>query len=85
MGNAMTDKWLKELDEVWKKENIRMELSHRVMTDPEYVEAQEKYKAICEGLEERRKIALKEETEVFNRVMERIAKEMNLTKKEDGT
>lgn len=83
MANAMTDRWLKELDETFKRQQIQMELSHRVINDPEYKEAQEKYKAICEGLNERRKIAAQEENEVFKKVMDRIAKEMGLTIKEE--
>ena len=82
-NNAATEKWLKELDETFKKQQIQTELTHRTINDPEYKKAQEKYKAICEGLEERRKIAAKEESEVMKRVMDRIAKEMGLTKKDE--
>lgn len=82
-SNAATEKWLKELDETFKKHEIQMELTHRVINDPEYKEAQEKYEAICEGLEERRKIAAEEKNEVMKKVMDRIAKEMGLNKKDE--
>lgn len=83
MANAMTDMWLKELDESFKKQQIQNELNHRVINDPEYKEAQEKFKAICEGLNERRKIAAKEENDVFKKVMDRVAKEMGLKTKDE--
>jgi len=83
MANAMTDQWLKDLDKKADALRKKMELEERVRNDPEYKAAQEKFKAICEGLNERRKIAADEEFEVFKRVLDRIAKEMGYTKKEE--
>ena len=83
MSNAMTDQWLKDLDKKADEIRKKMELEERVKNDPEYKEAREKFEAICEGLKERRKIAADEEFEVFTRVLNRIAKEMGYTKKEE--
>ena len=73
--------WLENVTKDLELEYKKQELIRRVQKDPTYLEAEEKYKLICEVLGKKREEARKEKETVFNAVADRIAPQLGLMRK----
>lgn len=72
---------LENMEKDLELEYKQQELIRRVLKDPAYLEAEEKYKLVCEVLDKKREEARKEKEKVFKEVAERIAPQLGLMRK----